>query len=224
MSEPPEAPRLDAGEEERVRRLLAGAGPEPLPPDVASRLDETLAALVAERREHDGAASGERLTVRPGRTRRRWPMVLVAAAAVCLIALGAGDLVRSGGGGAATSSGQAASESRAGAAGGLADHASGTGTVVARGPLPRLHSATLRADVARAAGRHSAPRAAPAGPAAVRCTTPPHSPRERVLLVRLDGDPASLVLGPVIDGHRVARLYRCADPAAPLTSLTVPVR
>lgn len=209
-----QAPDLRPGEEtDRVRRLLADCGPEPLPPEVAARLDDTLAALVAER------AGAERLSPQPKRARRRWPTVLVAAAAVCLIALGAGDLVRSAGGGASTTSGQAASEAKAGGA------ADASGTLVGRPPLPRLHTATLRADVARVARQRQAGRTAPpAGPAAVACATPPHSPRQRVLLVRLDGDPASLVLDPVADGHRVARLYRCEAPGAALASVTVPAR
>lgn len=249
MSERPDdqAPDLDPADEERVRRLLAdAAAAEPLPSDVAGRLDDTLAALVAERRatgtsdsasdaapgadpESDpgSTADSTRLPLQARRARRRWPTILVAAAAVCLIALGAGDLVRSGGGGgASTSGGQAASEARAGAAGSAADGLpDDTDTVVATPPLPRLHSATLEADVARAARRHDDARApALAGPAAVRCAGPPHSRRDRVLLVRLDGQAASLVLGPAADGHRVARLYRCADPAAPLATVTVPTR
>lgn len=227
MSEPPEEqlPHLDAAEEERVRRLLAGAGPEPLPADVATRLDDTLAALARERRERREAGqapSTERLPVEPARTRRRWPMVLVAAAAVCLIALGAGDLVRSGvDSGGASSAGQAASQAKPGAAGA----ADGREALVAAPPLPRLHTPTLSADVARAARQHADGRLdATAGPAAVRCAAPPHSPGDRVLLVRLDGDPASLVLGPVTDGHRAARLYPCEAPGAPLVSLTVPAR
>lgn len=95
MTEPTEPP-LDPAREEAVRRALAEAGgPEPLPPSVASRLEDTLAGLVAERAalSHpedpgvvvplDAAARRRRLRVR---------VLLGAAAAVVAVALGAGYL------------------------------------------------------------------------------------------------------------------------------------
>ncbi len=51
-------PALDPGEDERIRALLAGLGTAPdastMPPEVAARLDETLAGLVAERSDGCG--------------------------------------------------------------------------------------------------------------------------------------------------------------------------
>lgn len=95
MTEPTD-PSLDPAREEAVRRALAEAGgPEPLPPAVASRLDDTLAGLVAERSglSHpedpgvvvplDAAARRRRLRVRA---------LLGAAAAVVAVALAAGYL------------------------------------------------------------------------------------------------------------------------------------
>ncbi|MEV5000447.1 hypothetical protein [Nocardioides sp. LML1-1-1.1] len=95
MTEPTDPP-LDPAREEAVRRALAEAGgPEQVPPPVVSRLDETLAGLVAERARlsHpedtgvvvplDAAARRRRLRVR---------VLLGAAAAVVAVALGAGYL------------------------------------------------------------------------------------------------------------------------------------
>ena len=89
-------PDLDPAQDARIRALLAelGSGPdgEPLPPEVAARLDDTLALLVAERGRAGGARPEDETTadnVVP--LRRRWlPRAAVAAAAV--IVLGAGGV------------------------------------------------------------------------------------------------------------------------------------
>jgi hypothetical protein len=104
---------LDA--QEQVRRLLAAAGSSPpeTPEDVANRLDEVLAGLVAERDTSSdasatdpavqAAASEEPGTVTSLETRRRrWPQLLVAAAAASVVALGIGNLALDGEGGADT--------------------------------------------------------------------------------------------------------------------------
>lgn len=78
-------------QEEQVRRTLASLPAEPgVPPQVAARLDDTLARLVAERdggAEHGADRSADELEQR---RRRRWPRVLVAAASVAVLAYGAG--------------------------------------------------------------------------------------------------------------------------------------
>ena len=73
-------PDLTSDEDAAVRRLLADAGgPVPTPPDVVARLDATLARLVAEREDE----RPQEATVTPlALRRRRWPKVLLAAAAV----------------------------------------------------------------------------------------------------------------------------------------------
>jgi hypothetical protein len=105
--------------QEQVRRLLAAAGSSPpdTPEDVATRLDDVLAGLVAERAASsdpaaatdpgptdpaDHPAAGEEPgTVVPLETRRRrWPQLLVAAAAASVVALGVGNLALDGGQGA----------------------------------------------------------------------------------------------------------------------------
>lgn len=74
---------LSPDETEAVRRLLAEARhDEPMPADLAARLEDVLAGLVAEREEAEEPAPA---TVVPLRRRRRWPQVLVAAAAVSVL-------------------------------------------------------------------------------------------------------------------------------------------
>ncbi len=219
MSE--QEPRLSAADEELVRRALAGSAPEPLPEDVAARLDDVLASLVAEHPEPGGVpepvASPTRPVARLDRhRRRRWPLLVVAAAAVALITVGAGDLVRSGGGGASSpDSAAVASRAEAGAAAGSA------GSNPPGVPLPVLRSATLAADVRRVA-RETAPtdRAAAAVPDA--CAVPPHHAGDRVLLVRLDGAPATLVLGGAGSLATVGRVYPCAGDTVPLATVRIP--
>lgn len=77
-------------EEEQVRRALAAAPPvEGLPPEVAARLDATLAGLVAERAAGETGPEPAVASLEE-RRRRRWPGVLVAAAAVSVLAYGVG--------------------------------------------------------------------------------------------------------------------------------------
>jgi hypothetical protein len=89
--------------QEQVRRLLAAAGSSPpeTPTDVVTRLDEVLAGLVAERAGAEATAtatepataeSAEPTVTSLSTRRRRWPQVLVAAAAVSVVALGVGNL------------------------------------------------------------------------------------------------------------------------------------
>ncbi|HSV38542.1 MAG TPA: hypothetical protein VLI04_07260 [Nocardioidaceae bacterium] len=69
---------LSPEEEAVISRLLAdSASPVSMPSDVSARLDAVLADLVAERAEAEAAPV---IAIR----RRRWPQVLVAAAAVSL--------------------------------------------------------------------------------------------------------------------------------------------
>ncbi len=78
-------------QEEQVRRALAAAPPvEGLPAEVAARLDATLADLVAERAAGESGPEPGVVTSLEERRRRRWPGVLVAAAAVSVLAYGVG--------------------------------------------------------------------------------------------------------------------------------------
>lgn len=99
---------LSAAQSEAVRRLLADArADQPIPDDVAGRLDDVLAGLVGERAAGDVAAeAGDQPGVevgapadQPGSAtviplrRRRWPKVLLAAAAVTVFGYGGVQLV-----------------------------------------------------------------------------------------------------------------------------------
>ena len=118
-------------DQEAVRGLLAEAGgrPETLPPDVATRLDDVLAGLVAERPaaasavptspDADHAADtglaaaavgtpGDELAAR---RHRRWPKLLVAAATVGVLGVGLGEVV--GGGTASMDAGGSSGEEAA---------------------------------------------------------------------------------------------------------------
>ncbi len=86
-------PELDDATDLRVRELLSQVGHDaPMPPDVAARLDEVLAGLVAEstraselveRAGRAGVAAPIDLDAR--RRRKRWTTGLVAAAAVAVV-------------------------------------------------------------------------------------------------------------------------------------------
>lgn len=91
---------LTPEQDDGVRRLLADARhDEPMPHDVAARLDDVLAGLVADRAGDEDAPEPSHVV--PLR-RRRWPKVLVAAASVCAIGLGATQVIGSGGDDAGT--------------------------------------------------------------------------------------------------------------------------
>ena len=118
-------------DQEAVRGLLAEAGgrPETLPADVAARLDDVLAGLVAERpaaasavpaspdadhRADTGlaaAAAGAGGDELAARRHRRWPKLLVAAATVGVLGVGLGEVL--GGGSASMDAGGSSGEEAA---------------------------------------------------------------------------------------------------------------
>ena len=167
-------------QEEEVRRALAATPPEaPMPPEVAARLDATLAELVAHRpapsQDAGGQAPAEVVELEQ-RRRRRWPKVLVAAASVSVLAYGVGTVFNgmSGADGEATSADSGSTFSEAGgrnddgAADGDAPEAEPQPAEEAPGELApelgdeayrllaeepvRLRTETLRRDVARLVG------------------------------------------------------------------------
>ncbi len=102
---PEQDPELTPEQEARVRRLLAEARPHPtrdaLPPEVATRLDATLTALVedpttaplgaAPAGTAEGSTAGA-VTVLAARRRRHVGGLLLAAAAVVVAAVGIGQV------------------------------------------------------------------------------------------------------------------------------------
>jgi hypothetical protein len=223
-------------QEEQVRRALGAVaraedGPETqgLPPDVAERLDDVLHELVTER-----AGRSDRPTV-PGpagadelvaRRHRRWPTVLVAAAAVAVIAAAGGAVATRGFGDGAESSSAGSSPDRV--ASGSAGIATPSGA--AAGSVPNLSSRTLARDIRNVAARprsFMAPRdrgrdlATLPRPDHVRCGRPDTPRGADVVAVYLDGLPGTLVLTPATGGTRVARVYSCAVPPALVRTLYV---
>ncbi|MEO5651406.1 MAG: hypothetical protein ABIN79_09560 [Marmoricola sp.] len=107
-------------EEDRVRALLAEQGSsatdEQIPPEVADRLEDTLALLAAERAAEVQVEGGGRVVP----LRRRWlPRTLVAAAAVVVLAAGGASIA--GLGGLPSPIGGSESSSSADSAGGSGD-------------------------------------------------------------------------------------------------------
>ena len=222
-------------DEELVRRLLAEARhDEPMPADVAARLDAVLEGLGARPvdgahdappkaepdresgREPDTAPGGAsvlplRRPAAPAR-RRRWAAALVAAAAVVAGGVALGQLRPSG---SNDSAGSAADSSAGGKSAPAESAASG---------VAELRRATLRADVLRAeATRDSqAEVMPPLSDASFPCAAADWGPGTPVP-ARLDGVPAMLVLRPPVQGRRVADVLECGT-ARVLASVTLPAR
>jgi hypothetical protein len=223
-------------QEEEVRRALADAASDrtPLPPDLADRLDDVLADLVATRQREP---FGEEPGATDSRGVRRWPLVLTAAAVVCLGALGGLAVMR-----AVTSGDTRATSSASGPAtvvdgGGPADQtasgapegpSAGSSRRLAEGvlPPPQLHRATLQQDVRRVVAAVPLSESGRTGRAArpdstTVCPTPSRGRDTEVVAVRLDGKPATLVLEAPRNGTREALVYACQDVSAPVATTRV---
>lgn len=220
-------------QEEQVRAALAAAGPDeptPMPPEVVARLQGILDELVeprvtaqAQAQAGDpGPAAGTLARRRP----RRWPDVLVAAAAVVVIA-GAGAAVVTRGFGIGSSpmsdsAGSSKADSDRDTAGGAGPRPSAHALTGDGSALPRLRTASLRADLRRLAA--DSRLTGSDTPGRVGCARPVLRSGERPVAVRLDGRRATLVLGPVADGAREARVYSCGDGSTPVARSSVPAR
>jgi hypothetical protein len=250
--------------QEQVRRLLAAAGSPPpaVPEDVEARLDDVLAGLVAERGEHGsedtrpvGHEAGEHepagVTPLDGR-RRRWPQVLVAAAAVSVIALGVGNLVldsEPAADYAATAEAGSAQDEVAEPPTALSDSLAGEGsedrdgrdTELQAEPVPpevlastdrratalsarpvRLRSDSLRRDVQLVEDLALAAAAGNGWSGA--CVRPAAGEGDEWVAVRFEGEPAVLVLRAPAGGRRTAEVFACGTPGAPVASVTVDAR
>lgn len=216
------------GGEEHVRALLGELGPgpggAPMPPAVASRLEDTIARLAGERtraapvgnpspgRTPANATGGDLVPLRRRRVTR------LAAAAAAVIVLG-------GGGVAAVSlgvfgEGSTASEQNSASAGSSADASSGAERT------PELSSESFAAEVTmllRSAGLSSpaqrrapqAPRApgalgTPANPGSQACPGPRVTDGAVPNPVRLDGRPAVLLVHPARSGHQLVEAWSCS--------------
>lgn len=233
MSEPELTPEQD----ERVRRLLAEARhDEPVPGDVAARLDRVLAELAAERAPAAGTAPVVDLAAR--RRRRNAGALLVAAAAVIVGGFTVGQVIDVGGGSsdtagsAADSPAERASESAPTDAGGSAADAAPT-----IGQPLRLSAADLAADVGNqlppevrkdvADGAEVAPGpgalAAPDPAQATSCATaaPSAYGDGEFFPAYLDGVPAVLALRPPSGTTQRADVLACGTGDA-LASVELP--
>lgn len=245
-------------EQEQVRRLLAAAaGPDPeheqMPDDVAGRLDDVLAGLVSERADAPVTATEEGVAEDPvpedevtgvtelaSRRRRRWPQLLLAAAAVSVIALGVGIDDLTGGQGDSSTSAEAPSMATQDDAGGGAGAAPErlearssedagadrdllTPLPEAASDLPRLRTGSLRADVQRVAD-FSLTAAQSEGLRRSGCVRPDTGAGDEWIPVRLDGESAVLVLRAPAGGRRTAEVFTCDDGDTPAASTTIEAR
>ncbi|HEX6248763.1 MAG TPA: hypothetical protein VFZ64_12910 [Nocardioidaceae bacterium] len=244
---PDGAGRDDPGQDHVSELLAAAAAEERLPAEVAARLDSVLADLVAERTDASGTTTAHPAETHPetapgvpslaARRRRRWPGLLVAAAAVSVLGLGVGNLLGSQGGGAgdamtADSSAGGAAESaedpdvsslRAEQDAGVPTPGTAATDTAAVRP-PRLRTATLAADVRRVVDLVPVERRLLTGEeeAASWCVRPTVSPGDEALPVRLDGRRAVLVLREPAGDRRTADVFTCDDGDTPAATTTVP--
>ena len=246
-------------EQEQVRRLLAAAaGPDPgreqMPEDVAGRLDDVLAGLVSERADAPVTVTEEGGAEEPvpedevtgvtelaSRRRRRWPQLLLAAAAVSVIALGVGIDDLTGGQGDSSTSADApsvVSKDDAGAGAGAAperlearssedagaDRELVTPLPEAASDLPRLRTGSLRADVQRVADFSLTAARSEGLMRSGGCVLPDTEAGDEWIPVRLDGESALLVLRAPAGGRRTADVFTCDDGDTPVASTTIEAR
>jgi hypothetical protein len=237
--DPAPEPEQDA----QIRALLAelGSGPdgEPMPPEVAARLEDTLALLVAERgREGMTTGSSEESAGNVVPMRRRW-LPRLAGAAAAVIVLGAGGVAAANLGllggtnqarsdqGASSGAGDSKAESAPGssapAAGDDSSQALADGAAVS---LPQLSATNFATDTKRLLlGRSSSPAAGPQDTAPSDTQANERKGEARLLdscpgpkttggavsrPVRYDGDLAVLVVHPERDGQRLVEAWDCA--------------
>jgi hypothetical protein len=215
-------------EELEVRRLLADARhDEPMPADVAARLDRVLADLgdtpapsPHPLRDHDAA-----------RRRRHRRNLVLAAAAVVVLGFGASRLDLSStddadsAGSSAADSSTSQEQSEAGGRAGDAPMAQ------APSPTPlRLDSGAFERQVERYADQRklakdadlgAAVEAAPYDDFAAPTCSLGDVGRGRQVAARYDGQPAVLVVRPASGGERQVDLFLCGTDE-PLRSTTVP--
>lgn len=207
----PQSPHDDA-----VRRLLADARHEqPMPDDVAARLDAVLADL---RTEDVAPPVVDLAAARRRRTRLR--NGLVAAAAVVLVGFGVSQVDLSGMSAGESDAGGAADSSVA-----REDAAAAPSATAALPSVVRLSSARLEQQVRRLVGTTDPLLLAdPAGQAGTTSSAPecPVPTAGGVpLTATYDGEPAVLVLQPPAGGVRVADVYLCGAES-PVRSVSVP--
>lgn len=217
---------LTSTEEEAVRRQLAAARhTEPMPADVAGRLDDVLAGLQAERAEH-AEPSESNVVPLASRRRHRIAQGIVAAAAVVAVGVGVTQVLGNMGGGSDDQAGEAPAAANnkddAGDSAGSSREQAPDGSFSAPNELdtmtedyataPEVRSASFQSDVARLATRQYT--AAESERSLLRLTEQcgPTSPPagHDALRVRYDEQPAILAFRGPVDGKQRVDLYLCA--------------
>jgi hypothetical protein len=223
-------------EQEAVRRLLAEARHDgPVPPEVVSRLDETLASLVAERASERSLAP----VVDLGARRRRLAGIgLLAAAAVVVagVAIGQGLPSRSGSDDTSASSAGDQSDSApaevpesdtdGGEDSGGAASETGPGALKSVAPLagvPTVSSADVDLDSELVGVRSdAATRSQQLGSAdALSNCELPRLGQGRRLVAEVDGQPGVIVFRRPDGAAQQAEIYVCGTPE-PVRTLSLP--
>ncbi|WP_109507042.1 hypothetical protein [Nocardioides speluncae] len=228
---------LSAAEEEAVRRQLAAARHTgSMPTDVATRLDDVIAGLQAERAETERAETAAPNVV-PLASRRRFRIAqgIVAAAAVVAVGVGVTQVLSNlspgashddaGGDSAAVTSEGEANRDDSGESKEMPPAGSSSPNSELAGPraemynaAPQISSESFQRDVALLDPEMRTATEDETGPAdgltALRMTrtcgpTSPPAGYEAVP-VRYDGRPAMLVFGKVVDDRQRVDLYLCA--------------
>ncbi|MFC7495546.1 MULTISPECIES: hypothetical protein [unclassified Nocardioides] len=224
-------------EEEQVRRLLADARhDEPLPADVADRLDRVLTDLRSSSEPETAPATDPVPDLAAARRRRMLRNLVLAAAAVVVVGVGISRVDLSGTTDADSSSGSADSsvQSDAGDDAGGSNEAPSAGAAEAAPITLSLRSDAFDAQVERyaATGRlatlselrstqaDTEEKATGGGAYAAECVGGGLG-RGRPVAATYDGEPALLVVRPAADGTRQVDLYLCGS-TEPVRSTSVP--
>ncbi|WP_028653774.1 hypothetical protein [Nocardioides halotolerans] len=232
-------PELTLEQEESVRRLLADARhDEPIPAEVAARLDTTLAGLTRDEPGSPGVAPVLDLAAR--RRRRNAAGLLAGAAAVIVSGFVGGQLIDVGSSG--DDAGTASTEADANRAGSADDQAGGDSLesfspgataplAGSGGPVLQLRSQHLASDLDTQLRSYASEGSASASLSAselgaLGCTTQP--PPQKFGLgeffpALFDGTPAVVALRAPADGTQTADVLECSS-AELLDSVTLTPR
>ena len=259
----PEVPEMPDHVAQRLDDVLAGLVSERAASDRAAS-DRAALERAAERGASERAASADGgrsddtpatgpvppdevvgVTELASRRRRRWPRLLVAAAAVSVIGLGVGTVLEEG-----QFSSQSERATSGAAQDGAAEGGSGASADKPGSPLdsaektapetqrergdsvtladgsrpPRLRTGSLTQDVQRVADS-SVPVPVNGVQGGWRsCEQPRTASGDEWIAVRLDGEPAVLVLRAPAGGRRTADVFTCDDARTPAASTTVDAR
>src|SRR6478672_3301953 len=236
-------PDLSPEQEQEVRRLLADARhSEPIPTDVAARLDRVLAELATQELHDPHDDEGASVVALASRRRRRVVSVLVAAAAVVAVGVGLDQVMQAGGGGSSSSSSMPAADRAVtgGSAGAGSDapqrhrrpHSSLNGeksyNAAAAPQMAVSHAVRIRADhfsadVGRARRLTRQELDSTSGNRDTPECTPGHWGSGTFVPVRYDGHRGVLVFRRAHGDTQVADLFSCGSSDV-LRSITLPAR